>query len=95
MVMKDIKLVVSRETYNSLGATYKWSLPLLKRYAAWIPSQAFALGEDDVFIAEHPEYVVFRQRFTFKRCKRKIRTAIIRHDDYDGKDEITIQLYLI
>lgn len=93
--MKDIRVTVSRETYDNLGRTYRWSLPLLKKYSSWIPQQAFSLGDDDIFIAEKPEYIVFRRRFSFRKCKRKIRTAVIRHDDYDGRDEITIQLYLI
>jgi hypothetical protein len=93
--MKQVKVTVSKEEYQGVGKVYSWCLPLKKKYSRWIPQQAFALGEDDVLLAEKPEEIVFRKRWSFRKSTRKIRMAVLQHDNIDGADDVYIKLYLI
>ena len=93
--MKPIRVTVSRDVYREIDGIYTWCLPLKKRYSRMIPDRAFALGEDDVLIAEKPEEIVFRRRWTLQRKTRKIRMAVLQHEEADGKDDVFIKLYLI
>lgn len=93
--MKQIKLTVSREVYQSVGKVYTWCLPLTRKYSKMLPDRAFALGEDDVLIAEKPDEIVFRKRWSFRRSVRKVRMAVLQHDEQDGRDDVFIKLYLI
>ena len=93
--MKPIRVTVSREQFERMAdGTFNWWLPL-RRCSKWIPKQSFAIGDDDVLIAEKPDEIIFRQRFTFKRVKRRIRVAMLQHSELDGKDDIYIKLYLL
>lgn len=93
--MKQIKVTVSKEQYQDVGKVYTWCLPLCKKYERWIPAKAFAIGEDDVLLAEKPDEIVFRRRWSFRKATRKIRMAVIQHDEQDGLDEVFIKLYLV
>lgn len=93
--MKKVKVAVSRDVFREVGRIYTWCLPLKRKYSSLLPDKAFALGEDDVLLAEKPDEIVFRRRWTLHRTARKIRMAVLQHDEVDGRDDVFIKLYLI
>ena len=85
---------MNRELFNRARETFNWWLPL-KKCSKWIPKQSFAIGDDDVLIAEKPEEIIFRQRFTSRKVTRRIRVAMLQHDEVDGADDVYVKLYLL
>lgn len=92
--MKRYKETVDTETFRELQTNRRWSyeMPIRKRYAKFIPPQAFTIGEDICLILEGPKVIRFRKRWSLRFVDREIRLVYIIND---GERDPYFKIHLV
>ena len=84
--MKDYyNETVDAATFNAMLYKKQWTytMPLRKRYAKFIPHQAFLVGENECLVLDGPKVIRFRKRWSLKTVERNIRMTYIINDEIE------------
>lgn len=85
---------VDAATFEALRDRRQWAfdVPLRKRYAKFIPPQAYVVGDDICLVLEGPKVIRFRKRWSLRTVKREIRLVYIIND---GAHEPSFKIHLV
>ena len=93
--MKQFRVTIPPEEYDKLIVTWKWCLPMEKRYKKLIPEKAVLVGQKEAVLAEGPTQIKFRRRGSLKTMVRDIRVRMLVQEEVDGGEtETYLKLYL-
>ena len=78
--MKDCYMeTVDSATFNDFKylRTWKYTMPVRRRYRRFLPPQSFLLGRDTCLVQASPSVIRFRKRWSLQTIEKNIRLITI------------------